>query len=113
MSLNIVPKDLIFEIHLEKIKKEYALVLYQVKSRQLTEIEKEVTIKRLQSIITMMKNDFDELSEVDIEMLIVEENILILRPLNKFTFDLFARNIPDYTYNLGWNYEQNREIGYM
>ena len=113
MSLNIVPKDLLFEIQLEKIKKEYALVLYQVKSRQLTEIEKEVTIKRLQSIITMMKNDFDELSEVDIEMLIVEENILILRPLNKFTFDLFARNIPDYTYNLGWNYEQNREIGYM
>ena len=113
MSLNIVPKDLIFEIQLEKIKKEYALVLYQVKSRQLTEIEKEVTIKRLQSIITMMKNDFDELNKVDIEMLIVEENILILRPLNKLTFDLFARNIPDYTYNLGWNYEQNREIGYM
>ena len=59
------------------------------------------------------QNDFDELSEVDIEMLIVEKNLLILRPLNKFTFSLFARNIPNYTYNTGWNYEQNREIGYM
>lgn len=113
MSLDIVPKDLIFKIQLENIKKEYALILYQVKFKQLTKSEKEVTIKRLQSIVTMMKNDFDELSEVDIEMLIVEKNQLILRPLNKFTFDLFARNVPDYTCNLGWNYEQNREIGYM
>ena len=113
MSLNIVPKDLIFEIQLEKLKKEYALILYQVKFKQLTDSEKEVTIKRLQSIITVMKNDFDKLSEVDIEMLITEANNLILRPLNKFTFDLFARNIPDYTHNLGWDYERNREIGYM
>lgn len=113
MSLNIKPKDLIFEIQLEKIEKEYALILYQVEFKQLTDSAKEVAINRLQSIITVMKNDFDELSEVDIEMLIVENNQLILRPLNKFTFDLFARNIPGYTYNTGWNHEQNREIGYM
>ena len=110
MSLNIVPKDLIFEIQLEKLKKEYALILYQVKFKQLTDSEKEVTIKRLQSIITVMKNDFDKLSEVDIEMLITEANNLILRPLNKFTFDLFARNIPDYTHNLGWDYERNSPL---
>ena len=85
--------------------------------KQNTDEQRELIRQMVNIVIEQSKNKYDYLSFLEYDTCVYSTGnrgmCIDIIPLNEETFNFFARNIPNYTYNKGWNKEQNRVIGYM
>ena len=112
-DFEITSDDIIFQKLKNNIREATEYWLF----KQTTDEQRELIRQMINTFIEQFKNEYDYLSflECDNHVYSTENRGMCIDiiPLNEETFNFFARNIPNYTYNKGWDKEQNRVIGYM
>ena len=85
--------------------------------KQTNDEQRELIRQMVNTVIEKQKNQNEYLSFFEYDTCVYSTGnrgmCIDIIPLNEETFNFFARNIPNYTYNKGWDKEQNRVIGYM
>lgn len=101
----------------QKLKDDILEVTEEWLFKQNTDEQKELIRQMVNTVIELSKNKYNYLSflEYDTHVYSTDNQRLYIDivPLNEETFNFFARNIPNYTYNKGWDKEKNRLIEYM